>query len=164
MTVYWQYARLLEADCKQHASKPCLCRLLHECICTPGSQECLRVSHLLHSAQHDHDCVGGEILLGGGIQEAYETGNGHVTLRAKVHIEDERTAGTGPATKKRGASARGKRSRTATSSVAELDASDAAAASSNGTATPGGKALIVVTEMPYQVCKVSQKNSCMHDS
>eukprot|EP00878_Enallax_costatus_P019373 GHUV01020438.1.p1 GENE.GHUV01020438.1~~GHUV01020438.1.p1 ORF type:complete len:826 (+),score=272.01 GHUV01020438.1:1150-3627(+) len=76
--------------------------------------------------------TGGELIVSPETQAAYETGNGSVLLRATAQIEYE---GSG----RRKAGAQSKRS--AVSSMEE----DAAAA--------GGKALIVFTEMPYQVCK-----------
>lgn len=67
---------------------------------------------------------------------AYETGNGSVLLRATAHVEYE------------GSKRKRKRGATAAQDAAAAEEADAAAAAA------GGKALIVFTEMPYQVCKV----------
>jgi DNA gyrase/topoisomerase IV subunit A len=94
--------------------------------------------------------AGGELIVGPETAAAYETGNGSVVLRATGHIEYE---GSGSSGKKRGSSTKGKRG-TATASAAGEAAEGAAAAAA------GGKALVVFTEMPYQVCKVSNR-ACM---
>lgn len=89
--------------------------------------------------------AGGELIVGSGVKEAYETGNGSVLLRAKITIEgDTPTSG-----KSKGATSKGRRGRAG--SAAE-DGGDGAAG--NGVAAGGGRQLIVVTEMPYQVNKV----------
>jgi DNA gyrase/topoisomerase IV subunit A len=75
---------------------------------------------------------------------AYETGNGSVVLRATGHIEYE---GSGSSGKKRGSTTMGKKG----AAAAAGDAAEGAAAAA---AAAGGKALVVFTEMPYQVCKV----------
>lgn len=72
---------------------------------------------------------------------AYETGHGSVVLRATAHVEYE-----GSKRKKKRANLTG------SAASAEADAEAAAAA-----AAAGGKALIVFTEMPYQVCKVGER-------
>lgn len=72
---------------------------------------------------------------------AYETGHGSVVLRATAHVEYE-----GSKRKKKRANLTGS---AAAAAEADADAEAAAAA-----AAAGGKALIVFTEMPYQVCKV----------
>jgi DNA gyrase/topoisomerase IV subunit A len=81
---------------------------------------------------------------------AYETGNGSVVLRATGHIEYEGSGG-----KKRGSSTKARKS---TASAAVREAAEGAAAAA---AAAGGKALVVFTEMPYQVCKVGAW--LMHD-
>lgn len=82
---------------------------------------------------------GGEVLLGHGIKEAYQTGSGSIILRAKVTIEDSGGSGGagGARRRKRGASAVG-------------EGEEGPAAGGGG----GGRQLIVVTEVPYQVNKV----------
>lgn len=70
--------------------------------------------------------TGGQILVNEGIQEAYETGRGTITVRAKVHIED---GSGGGGNGKAGASKAGSKG--------------------------SGKPLVVITELPYQVYKAS---------
>jgi DNA gyrase/topoisomerase IV subunit A len=77
----------------------------------------------------------------------YTTGSGSILLRAKVDIEYEGTKRRGKGAGAPAAAAgsrRGKRGATATASVAD--------AGEEGDVD--GKALIVVTEMPYQTNKV----------
>ncbi|WIA34417.1 hypothetical protein OEZ86_012752 [Tetradesmus obliquus] len=89
--------------------------------------------------------TGGELIVGTETAAAYETGNGSVVLRATGHIEYEGSGG-----KKRGSSTKGKKGAAAAAAAAAAagEAAEGAAA-----AAAGGKALVVFTEMPYQVCK-----------
>jgi DNA gyrase/topoisomerase IV subunit A len=85
--------------------------------------------------------AGGELLVSPETAAAYETGHGSVVLRATAHVEYE--------------DSKRKKKRTPSSSSAQ----DAAAAEADAAAAAaGGKALIVFTEMPYQVCKVGTKS------
>ncbi|KAF6254075.1 DNA topoisomerase [Scenedesmus sp. NREL 46B-D3] len=88
--------------------------------------------------------TGGELLVGPETAAAYKTGNGSVVLRATGHIEYE---GSGSGGKKRGSSTKGKKG---AAGAAAGEAADGAAAAA---AAASGKALVVFTEMPYQVCK-----------
>jgi hypothetical protein len=83
-------------------------------------------------------CAGGELIVGPETSAAFETGNGSVLLRATAHVEYE------------GSKRKKKKGATAAQDAAAAEEADAAAAA----AAAGGKALIVFTEMPYQVCKV----------
>eukprot|EP00883_Tetradesmus_obliquus_P009307 jgi/Sobl393_1/20105/SZX79179.1 len=87
--------------------------------------------------------TGGELIVGTETAAAYETGNGSVVLRATGHIEYEGSSG-----KKRGSSTKGKKGAAAAAAGEAAEGAAAAAA-----AAAGGKALVVFTEMPYQVCK-----------
>jgi len=81
---------------------------------------------------------------------AYESGHGSVLLRATAHVEYE---GSSKKKKKRTTAAP-----EAQTAAAEAEAEAAAAAA-------GGKALIVFTEMPYQVCKVRRRSQgCLVDT
>eukprot|EP00798_Chlamydomonas_sp_ICE-L_P031639 gene31639-6834_t len=73
--------------------------------------------------------VGGQLVVGPSMEEAYSTGSGFVTLRATVHVEDA-DAGSGS---KKGASKK----------------------KAGSKETPSGpkKPLLVITEMPYQTNK-----------
>jgi hypothetical protein len=84
--------------------------------------------------------TGGELIVGPEAANAYETGHGSVLLRATAHVEYE-----GSKRKKKQA-------------AAAADADAAAAAEAAEAAAAGGKALIVFTEMPYQVCKVGVRS------
>eukprot|EP00879_Flechtneria_rotunda_P019071 GHRR01020023.1.p1 GENE.GHRR01020023.1~~GHRR01020023.1.p1 ORF type:complete len:257 (+),score=111.48 GHRR01020023.1:1855-2625(+) len=93
--------------------------------------------------------TGGELIVSTEAAAAYETGNGSVLLRATGTIEYEGTS-------KRRGGAKAKRSSTNSSSnngtgdgVSTFDNVDGGEAAE----TSGGKALVVFTEMPYQVCK-----------
>ncbi|WIA14237.1 hypothetical protein OEZ85_002775 [Tetradesmus obliquus] len=88
--------------------------------------------------------TGGELIVGTETAAAYETGNGSVVLRATGHIEYE-----GSGSKKRGSSTKGKKG----AAAAAGEAAEGAAAAAAAAAAAGGKALVVFTEMPYQVCK-----------
>jgi DNA gyrase/topoisomerase IV subunit A len=94
--------------------------------------------------------AGGIILADHGIANMYTTGSGSILLRAKVDIEYEgakrrRPAGAPSAAAAATGSRRG-RGRGATSR---------SAADAGEEGDVDGKALIVVTEMPYQTNKVS---------
>lgn len=82
--------------------------------------------------------AGGELFVTPETAAAYETGHGSVVLRATAHVEYEGS----------------KRKKKRAASEAQ-DATAAAAAQAEAAAAGDGKALIVFTEMPYQVCKVS---------
>jgi hypothetical protein len=90
---------------------------------------------------------GGELILGPEAQHAYETGNGSVLLRATAHIERDRGDGgsAGAASSARGKAAGKGRPGGAKRTEGE-----------ETTSSGSGKALVVFTEMPYQVCKVRQ--------
>lgn len=85
--------------------------------------------------------------------DAYATGNGSFTLRAKIHIE-EGSVGTGGSAK-RGTKAPRAAAGSLSSVEEEGEAGSGGAARRGGGG--GGKSLIVVTELPYQVCKVDQR-------
>jgi DNA gyrase subunit A len=90
-----------------------------------------------------------------GIKTAYTTGNGYVTLRGKVHIEWEGGSGASSSSgngRVKAKSKRGSRAATASSSSSSSSSEAPAAAGGGG---GSGRALIVVTEVPYQVNKVS---------
>ncbi|KAF8061304.1 gyrA [Scenedesmus sp. PABB004] len=88
--------------------------------------------------------TGGEVLVGPEAAAAYDTGNGSVLLRATAHIEHEGAAGAGGA-----GGAKKKRGKKAATPADAEDGGAAAGADGGG----GGRALVVFTEMPYQVCK-----------
>lgn len=77
---------------------------------------------------------------------AYATGNGSVVLRATAHIEHD------------GGTKRSKKRQTAGQEPLKEAAAEAADGEvATDVAAAGGKALIVFTEMPYQVCKVCKQ-------
>jgi DNA gyrase subunit A len=97
--------------------------------------------------------TGGEVLVGPGAAELYETGSGSVIVRAKIALEtDEDEVGSGGGGNGRGgkaASAAAKRRAAARSSSSSEAATDHPSTSSSSS----GAVRIVVTELPYQVCK-----------
>lgn len=90
--------------------------------------------------------TGGELLVTPETAAAYETGHGSVVLRATAHVEYE-----GSKRKKKHASTLTGSAGAAAAAGAGADTESQAAAAA--AAAAGGKALIVFTEMPYQVCK-----------
>jgi len=82
--------------------------------------------------------TGGEMLVGSGVHDAYTTGNGSITLRALVTIE-------GDAASPRGRMKRNRATKGVTKGAAEGGEEEGGV---------GGRQLIVVTEVPYQVNKV----------
>ncbi|KAI8463558.1 MAG: DNA gyrase, A subunit [Monoraphidium minutum] len=90
--------------------------------------------------------TGGELVVGPGVKEAYETGNGSVLLRARIGIEGDAAP--------RGGTAKGRRGRKGSAAAAAAEEEEeAAAAAAAGGGGGNGRQLIVVTEMPYQVNK-----------
>lgn len=90
--------------------------------------------------------TGGELLVSPETAAAYETGHGSVVLRATAHVEYE--------------DSKREKKRTPGSSAQDAAAAAAAAEADATAAVAGGKALIVFTEMPYQVCKVGAGRCC----
>jgi DNA gyrase subunit A len=88
--------------------------------------------------------TGGEVLVGPGAAELYETGSGSVVVRAKIALEadgDEAVSGGNGRGSKSSAAARRRAAAAAASSP------DPSSSSSSGIIR------IVVTELPYQTCK-----------
>ncbi|GBF90404.1 DNA gyrase subunit A, partial [Raphidocelis subcapitata] len=94
--------------------------------------------------------TGGELVVGPGIKEAYETGSGSLLLRARITIEGADPGprgggGAGAARRRKGAAAGGRGGAAAAAAEGEEEGAGAGAAA--------GRQLIVVTEVPYQVNK-----------
>ena len=85
---------------------------------------------------------GGEILETALIGQAYHEGRGSITVRGKVHIEDEQPPST-TAGSKNGSTGTGSRSKSKTSRKGS-----------------SGRPHIIITELPYQSNKVNTTSLC----
>jgi hypothetical protein len=110
-------------------------------------QKTLKHTHTpLHTQTNQPKHAGGELIVGPGLKEAYETGNGSFTLNATMSIEG---GGNGSGNGGAARAAKGRRGR-GRGGAAAVAGEDEDAVGGGG----DGRQLIVVTEMPYQTNKV----------
>jgi DNA gyrase subunit A len=100
--------------------------------------------------------TGGEVLVGPGAAEMYETGSGSVVVRAKIAIEtddDEDGGGGGGTRSSKSSSSSAAARRRAAAAAAAAAAASAGDAPASSSSSSSGAVRIVVTELPYQTCK-----------